>query len=129
MTTAEIFSHLELIGFIVGIVGGAIAITALVDAWRDARNRRGEGKNCRVLLIATKNRRIAWVMLAVFVRDIVIYGFAITQGPTLVQNDPAHQTWITYLSDGGRALLLLWFVWRNYQDYRRALYLARGFKK
>ena len=129
MTTVGFFSILEIVGFVIGVAGFLRCGKALFDAIHDVRKRRSEGKNGRVLLIATKNRRIAWVMLAVFVRDLVLYGFAIVQPPTLVQINPMPQTWISYLSDIGRALLLLWFIEQNYRDYRKALRLAKEFKE
>jgi len=127
MNSEYFFSCLELVIFTIAVAGVCVSSVALSDATRDVRARKQSNLNGRVMLIATKNRRIALVTLVYFTRELLLYGYASTQVPTIAQRFPYPQAWFSYLSNAVISAVFLWFVIRNYQDYRRALMLAREF--
>lgn len=119
--TPELFSVLELLNLMVVCWAMSIAVLALVDARTDLSVRRDMQVDGRIILIGTRNFRNAWVLATLIAMNVCYFVIAILNPPTLGQRNPDLQVYAGYFVWTVGNLLLLFLVYSNYRDYRRAL--------
>lgn len=113
-----IFGSIEWWNFVAAIAGTVVGVISWIEAHYSVHARDREQSGKEVMLLAVKNRRVAWGFTVILALFALQFGFSTSQQPTPSQLMPGTQVYVSYLSLIIIIMVAVYVTVRNYVDYR-----------